>query len=458
MIAPQPVPPGPPGLPVIGSALAYRKDPFGFLERIARTYGEVVYSRFAGQHFYMITRPEHVEQVLVGRRERYGKDRFIRTLAVVIGQGLLVSEGALWRQQRRRMAPAFAHRHVGGYARTISGCAGEHAAAWSAGVIDVGAAMMRMTLDIALRALFGGGDPRAGASDDDALRVGRAFTTVSEFFADAVGKPVPLPLWVPTARHRGLRRAIAELDVVVARVIGQRRAAPPVPGDSPLDLLGMLLAARDDDGAAMDDRQLRDEVLTLLLAGHETTALTLTYALALIARDPEVQARLAAEVAQLGGAAPTLEDLPRLAYCEQVALETMRLYPAAATLGREVLEPDEIGGYPVPRGATVVLSPWVIHRDPRHYAEPLRFWPGRWTAEFRRQLPRFAYFPFGGGQRVCIGEAFAMLEVRLALAAIVSRWQIAAVDDAPLAVVQAITVRPKDPVRLRLSPREAPHG
>jgi cytochrome P450 len=444
-----PTPPGPRGLPIIGSALAFRRDPFGFLERTARRHGDLVYSRFAGQHFYLVSNPAAIEQVLVGHRDRYRKDKFLRGLAVVMGKGLLLSEGSLWRQQRRLMAPAFAHRHVGGYARTICACTVEHAGAWPAGVLDVGAAMTRLTLDVALRTLFGGADPRPGAADGDAARVGEAVTVIGQFFADALGAPVPVPLWVPTPGNRALRRAIAELDLVVARILQTRRAAPPVPEDSRLDLLGMLLAARDEDGQAMDDVQLRDEVLTLLLAGHDTTSQTLTYALRLLAHHPDVQAALVAELAAHGPAAPLLE---------QIVLETMRLYPTVATLGREAIVPDEIAGYAIPVGATVVLSPWVVHRDPRHFPDPGRFLPTRWTPDFRRQLPRFAYFPFGGGARVCIGEAFALLEARLALAEIVGRWRLEVVDRAPLELLHAVTVRPKHPVRLLLRAREVSHG
>ncbi len=441
---PHPTPPGPPGLPLLGSALEFRRDPFGFLERIARDHGDIVHSHFLGHQLYMVCDPRHVEQVLVARRDRYTKDRFLRGLEVVLGQGLLLSEGGLWKQQRRLMAPAFAHRHVGGYARTITACAEQHAAALRPGVTDIGAAMMHLALDIALRALFGSDT----SSDADAAQIGVAVTAIGEHFADLVTTPFPLPLWVPTPGHRALRRAVALLDALVARILATRRAAPPVPEDSPHDLLGMLLAARADDGTGMPDRQLRDEVLTLLLAGHETTAQALTYALRLLALHPDLQARLHAELALHGPAAPLLE---------QVVLETMRLYPSVATLGREAIAPDEIGGYPIPVGGTVILPQWVIHRDPRHYPDPTRFHPERWTPEFRKQLPRCAYFPFGGGARVCIGEAFAMLEARLALAELVRRWQFQPGDAAPFAVIQAVTVRPKYPVRLMLIPRQEPH-
>lgn len=444
-----PRPPGPPGLPLLGSALAYRRDPTGFLEATARRYGDLVHSRFAGMHLYLLSAPRHLEHVLLARRERYGKDRFLRSLAPVLGQGLLLSEGALWRTQRRRMAPAFAHRHVGQYTGTIVACAQDRAARWSPGeVIDVGAAMMRLTLDITLRALF-------GADDDDPARVGRAATLINEHFAAAIGNPLSPPRWVPTRRNRALARAIAELDEVVARILGARRATPRA--DAPRDLLDMLLAARDPDGAAMDDRQLRDELLTLLLAGHETTAQALTFALDLLARHPEVDAALADERAALPGP-PGLDDLPRLPLHEQVVLETLRLYPPAATIGREALADDEIDGYPIPRGSIVVMSQWVIHRDPRYYPDPTRFHPARWTAEFRRGLPRLAYFPFGGGQRVCIGEALATLEARLALAVLLARHRLVPTTDAPLAVDVAVTLRPRHPVRLRVQPREVHHG
>ncbi len=446
-----PRPPGPKGLPILGSALDYRRDPTGFLMDAVQRHGDIIYSRFAGIHLYLVSDPRHIEHVLLTRRDRYGKDRFLRSLSAVLGQGLLLSEGELWKTQRRRMAPAFAHRHVGQYTDAIVASTRHQTTAWRPGaVIDVGQSMMHLTLDITLRALFGAED-----QNDDPARVGRAATAINEHFANSLGNPLSPPRWVPTPRNLALRRAVRELDEVVARILAARRSAPT--SDQPRDLLDMLLAARDDDGSAMSDRQLRDEVLTLLLAGHETTAHALTFALHLLARHPEVDAVLAAERDALG-ATPTLADLPRLPLHEQVVLEALRLYPPAATIGREALQDDEIAGWPIPRGAIVVMSQWVVHRDPRCFPDPERFHPQRWTAEFRRGLPRLAYFPFGGGQRVCIGEAFAMLEARLALAVLLARHRLQPVDDAAMQVYAAITLRPKHPVRLRVHSREVSHG
>lgn len=444
-------PPGPRGLPLLGPALAYRRDPTGFLADSARRHGDVVYARFAGVHLYLVSDPRHIEHVLVARRDRYGKDRFLRSLAPVLGQGLLLSDGALWRSQRRRMAPAFAHRHVGQYTDAIVAASAEHAALWRPGaVVDIGAAMMRLTLDITLRALFGALD-----RSDDPARVGRAATFINDHFAAALGNPLTPPRWLPTPGNLALRRTVRELDDVVARILAARRRAPA--SDHPRDLLDMLLAARDDDDTAMSDRQVRDEILTLLLAGHETTAHALTFALHLLARHPEIDAALADERAALPSP-PTLADVPRLQLHEQVILEALRLYPPVATLGREALEDDEIAGYRIPRGAIVVMSQWVVHRDPRHYPDPERFHPARWTPEFRRQLPRLAYFPFGGGQRVCIGEAFALLEARLALAVLLAARRVQPTTPDPLQVYAAITLRPKHPVHLRIAARQVTHG
>lgn len=456
MSAKLPRPPGPKGLPFLGPAVAYRRDPTGFLMATVRRHGDVVYTSFAGIQLYLVSDPRHIEHVLVARRDRYGKDRFLRALSAVLGNGLLLSDGDLWRTQRRRMAPAFAHRHVGQYTAAIVASSAAQADLWRPGdSVDIGTAMMRLTLDITLRALFGASEAATADDHDDPIRVGRAATFINEHFAAALGNPLTPPRWLPTPGNLALRRTVRELDEVVARILARRRAAPPA--DQPRDLLDMLLAARDDDGSAMSDRQLRDEILTLLLAGHETTAHALTFALHLVARHPDVDAALAAERSALAGP-PTLADLPRLPLHEQVILETLRLYPPAATIGREALQADEIAGYPIPRGAIVVMSQWVVHRDPRFFPDPDRFHPQRWTPEFRRQLPRLAYFPFGGGQRVCIGEAFAMLEARLALAVLLARHRLQPVDPAELQVYAAITLRPKRPVRLRIQPREVPHA
>lgn len=253
---------------------------------------------------------------------------------------------------------------------------------------------------------------------------------------------------IPVPAMIRVKRAVRELDEIVDRIIRQRRAG----GEDTGDLLSMLMAARDEDGSGMTDRQLRDEILTFLLAGHETTAVSLSWTWYLLSQHPEVEQKLREELTQvLGGRAPRLEDLPRLPYTDKVVKESMRLYPPAWSLARTVTKEVELGGYRLPVGANVVMSQWILHRDPRFFEQPEQFNPGRWTAEAAQRLPRFAYFPFGGGPRLCIGASFAMMEANLLLAAIAQRFQLRLAPGHSVAALPSITLRPRYGMRMTLS-------
>lgn len=447
--AAEPHPPGPPsGLLGLGPLLAYRKDPLGHVGRLAAEYGDVAFARVGRWPSFLLNHPDHVEQVMVRRRGAYRKDPFLQGLRPVIGDGLLTSEGEAWSGQRKLMAPAFTHTRVVRHAGTMVECARAALAGWRDGEVrDVGAEMGRLSLEVAVRALFG------TSCEAEARAVGEAFSVVSDHYGHSIGR-LRLPRWVPTAGNRRVRRAEEELERVVARIIAERRGAPG--GE---DLLSRLLAARGDDGRGMGPKQLRDEVITLLLAGHETTALLLTYTWWLLGGAPGVLARLRDELDRvLGERDPTPEDLPRLVWTQQLLWESLRLYPPAAILGRQAREADEIGGWKVPAGALVFFAPWLLHRDPRFWEAPLELRPERWTDGMRAALPRFAFFPFGGGERVCIGEAFALLEARLVLATLARRVHFERVDDAGagaagLEVQPEITLRPVRPIRMRLVAR-----
>ena len=261
--------------------------------------------------------------------------------------------------------------------------------------------------------------------------------------------PFPIPSWLPLPSNLRYRRAVRQLDTLVYDLIRRPRR------EDAGDLLSMLLHARDEDGSRMSERQLRDEAVTIFLAGHETTALALSWASALVAQHPAAQAALAAELETvLGGRAPAVSDLPRLRYTEAVVLESMRLYPPAYALGRESLQDGEIGSYRFPAGTTVFASPWVMHRDPRYFDRPAEFDPGRWLDGLAKRLPRFAYFPFGGGPRLCIGNSFAMMESTLILAALAQRFSLSLVPGHVLDTLASITLRPRFGVRLRLARRD----
>jgi cytochrome P450 len=308
---------------------------------------------------------------------------------------------------------------------------------------------MEVTLNIVALALFG-----ADVSGQTG-RIGHAISAMMERFGHLVGVAARFapPAWVPTPANRRLRRAVRQVDEVIHTIIAERRtAATPTAPTAQRDLLSLLLEARDEDGQPMSDAQVRDEAVMLFLAGHETTALTLAFALYLLAAHPESQARLNAELdAVLGNRNPALGDLDRLVYTEQVVLESMRLYPPAWAIGREALTPVEIGGFSFPKGAEFVISPWVMHRDPRFFAQPEAFQPERWEDDLARRLPKFAYLPFGGGPRVCIGNRFAMMEAKLVLATLVRRFRFQVTDETEVRLFASVTLRPRGGLKLRLA-------
>jgi cytochrome P450 len=304
---------------------------------------------------------------------------------------------------------------------------------------------MRLTLAIAAKTLF---NAEVGS---DAQAIAHAMEVMQNNFIERFNSLLPLPIWVPTPANLRARRAAKQLDDVIYRIIRERRQSPADQGD----LLSLLLHARDeDDGSRMTDRQLRDEAMTLFLAGHETTALTLSWAWYLVAQHPEVEERLWAELdSVLAGRTPTVDDWPRLKFTEMIALESMRLYPPAYTIGREALADCAIGGYRVPRGTTVLMPQWVVQRDPRFYDEPEQFRPERWGQERTRSMPKFAYFPFGGGPRVCIGQQFAMMEMVLILATIAQKFRFRLQPGAVVTPVPTFTLRPAAGIPGVIAPR-----
>jgi cytochrome P450 len=440
-----PRPPGPRGLPVFGPIAEYTRDPFSFLLETKRIYGDVVSTRFAGRELYLLSHPDAIEHVLVHHRKNYPKSDISMRLYPLIGQGLLTSEGELWTQQRKLISPAFHHKRIRSYAQTMVDRAQAHLSAWrDKSERSVDADMMALTLDIALRTLF-------GEAHAESEMIGRAFAEASEYFAVTLKQPFPLPLWVPTPRNKALIRARDLMHDYTRRIIQSRRHQPG--GE---DLLSTLIEATDESGARMDDDQLRDEVLTLLLAGHETTALTLTYAFDLLGRHPHVRDKLEAELdSVLGGRPPAIEDLPKLRYTEQVIKESMRLFPPGAVMLRQAADDDEISGWIIPKGAVVAFAQWIVHRDARWFENPELFLPERWTEELEESLPRYAYFPFGGGPRICVGASFAMMEAPLLLASIAQRFRLDLLDHRPLDLLMSVTVRPRRPVRVSVKQRRA---
>ncbi len=441
------IPPGPRGHFLLGCLPEYARDTLGFMTRLARQYGDAVRFRLGRMPCYLFSHPDQIEQVLRSKSQHFIKDRPLQISTSVFGHGLLTSEGELWRRQRRLIQPAFLAQQVRGYAPVMVEAATRMLATWRDGQVrDVHADLMRVTLDVVARCLLG------ADLADRAEGLVAAVGVLSDHFLNPLFWS-PILRWLPAPSNLRFRRAVRLLDGIAFDLIRRGRAGELEPGS----LLARLLEAQRQDGDRLTDRQLRDELVTLLLAGHETTALALSYTFFLLARHPEAEARLVAELDQvLGDRQPTVEDLPRLRYAEWVVKESMRLYPPAWGLGREAVADCEIGGYHVPRGTQVLTIQWVVHRDPRWYEEPEAFRPERWADDLERRLPRCAYFPFGDGPRICVGQQFALVEAVLVLATVARRYRLRSVSDEPLDLVASITMRPRHGITMRVQEREGP--
>jgi cytochrome P450 len=440
-------PPGPEGHWLRGHLQEFRSDRLGFLTACARSYGDVVALRLGPARIWLLSHPDLVEEVLVHQNRRFIKHFALRAATPSLGRGLLTSEGDFWRRQRRLAQPAFHRDRVASYGAVMVAYAERMLGTWADGQRrDVQADMMRLTLEIVTKTLFD--SDIAG----DSAGVALAMETLMESFTDRVNRMVRLPVWFPVPANLRFRRAMGLVRGILDGIIDQRRRA----GEDRGDLLSRLLLAQDaeGDGSGMTDGQLRDEVVTLFMAGHETTANTLSWIWSLLARHPEAEARLHAELdAVLDGRPPTVADLPRLPYAEWVVTEALRVLPTVWLLGREAIEPTEIGGFRAPKGTTLWMSQWVIHRDARWFDEPEAFRPERWADGLARRLPRYAYFPFGGGPRICIGNHFAQMEAVLLLATIARRFRPRVPPGTVLKPVPTMTLRPEGGVPVVLEER-----
>jgi cytochrome P450 len=426
----------------MGVMREFNRDQLGFIERAQREYGDIVWMRFLYVPAIFLYHPDDVEYVLVTNPKNFIKSMSLRSnfFQRLVGNGLLTSQGEEWKRARRLSQPAFHRERVASYGDVMVDYANRLASKWQAGETrDIHTDMMRLTLEIVVQCLF------SADVSHDVDEVGATLKELVKPFASQATVKWILNNRLPTPAHLRFHRLARKIDNVVYRIIAERRAS----GKDEGDLLSMLLAARDEDGSQMSDRQLRDEVMTLFLAGHETTALTLAWAWYLLGTHPEAERKFHAELDEvLGDRAPTTADLPRLKFTEQIAKESMRLYPPAYGLGREAIHDCEIGGYRVPAGTQVFMFQWATQRDPRFYDEPLEFRPERWTEDFIEQLPKYAYFPFGGGPRVCIGASFAMMEIILCLATIGQKFRLELVADHPVSIYPAMSLRPKDGIKV----------
>jgi cytochrome P450 len=446
------LPPAPRGAPIVGSALDLRRDVLGTYERARRAHGDVV--RFVigppgvRATMYALFHPDAVRRVLAGEADRYRKDnRFYQEVRWALGDGLLGSQDETWLRQRRFIQPLFTRRRIAGYAQSMTEEAGELIVRWrglsaAGNAIDLHAEMSRVTLRVVGRLLFGSDLERAVAV------VGDAFPVLGEYARRRAFAPFRVPHSWPTPANRRAVSARRAVYRVCDKLIADRRASDGG-GD---DLLSLLVAARDGD-ERLDDAEIRDQILIFLLAGHDTTALALTFGLHLLGLHRDVQRRVRDEVdATLGDRAPTADDVEALTYTTMVLKEAMRLYPPAWGLGRRTAGGDSIDGYDIPPGSDVAVSAWVTHRHPAFWDDPGRFDPERFTPERESERHRHAYFPFGAGPRACIGQYFSMLEATIALAVIVRAFELASLGErVPLA--PRITLHPAAPVPCRLTAR-----
>ncbi|HKN74194.1 MAG TPA: cytochrome P450 [Candidatus Acidoferrum sp.] len=421
-------------------------DPLSYFTGLMREYGDLVSLRVLNFRILLLNHPDHIEDVLVSHPRKFIKGRVLQANKRVFGRGLLTSEGDFWLRQRRLAQPAFHRARIAGYASTMVEYTERLLHEWQDGEErDIHKEMMRLTLQIVGKTLFDADVER------DAQEVGKSLELLLELAAN-FRRTVLIPHWLPTPTNLRLERAIRQIEKVLYRIIAEKRASDRDAGD----LLSMLLAAQDEDGSRMTDQQLRDEAITLFLAGHETTANTLSWTWWLLAQNPAVEAKLHAELRTvLAGRATSLEDLPKLVYTNHIITESMRLYPPAWGTARTAIEDHEIAGYTVPKGSGVSFAQWTVHRDARWYDAPEEFRPERWEGDLLKRNPKFAYFPFGGGPRQCIGNSFALMETALILATIARQYRFRLVEGHPVVPLASITLRPRYGIRAVLEARPA---
>jgi cytochrome P450 len=439
-------PPGPRGVPFLGNVLDVWKDPLGFFMKGARDHGDVVQFRFGHYRYVVLNDAEAIRHVLIDNAKSYQKSRNYDALRLVLGNGLVTSEGDFWRRQRKLAQPGFHKQRLAGFARTMADCTEDMIASWSTrdprSTFDMHSELMALTLRIVGKTLFSTDLSGEAAAIGDAITVGLKHANE---YAESV---IRIPPWLPTPNNLRFKHAVKVLDGMVMRIIEDRRRS----GHDGDDLLGMLMAARDDENQGMTDRQLRDEVMTLVLAGHETTANALAWTFDLLSRHPDVDRRVFAEASAIEGPIG-IEHLPRLSYTLRVVQEAMRLYPPVWVFEREAIHDDVVGGYRIPKGTVVAVCPWSLHRNPKYWDNPEGFDPERFSPAAIEARPRCAYLPFATGPRQCIGNAFALMEGQIVLAAVARKWRVSLVPGATSVADPKVTLRPRDGLPMTLAAR-----
>jgi cytochrome P450 len=440
-------PPGPKRHLLTGNSREFYKDQLGFLTKSAREFGDIVHLRFLHVPVYLLNNPKHIEQVFSDRN-------FVKPMSLrlplqrqIFGNGLLSSGGEVWLRERRMTQPAFHRDRLASYSAVMIDCTEKMMGAWHAAEVrDVYDEMRALAFEIAAKCLFN------LDMKSDAAVVRDVCKTITKVFASQ-----GTPLWFfdnifPTPNNLRFRKAVRRLDEIIYELISQRLSK----GGEADDLLSMLLFAEDERGAKLNSKQLRDALATLFFASHEAAALVLSWTCYLLALHPDIQETLVTELHSTLGEreTPQAADLSALRYTRSVIKEALRLYPPNRSVGREALNDCEIGDYHVPAGTQLLMSQWVVQRDCRYFDTPEEFKPDRWTTEFTRQLPRYAYFPFGGGPRVCIGQDFAMMEATLVIATILRRFRLTLVNQHLVEPHPVVLLRPGSSIEIRLAGRQ----
>jgi cytochrome P450 len=434
--------------------------PILLFEHLLKAYGNIAHYRFLGTPIVFINDPDYIREILINQASSFVKERTVRRIKILLGEGLITSDDPIHKRQRRIVAPAFHRQRIAAYGDQIATCADAQQGSWQPNQqIDIAAASMQLSLEIVARTLF---NTEVTA---DIRSINDEVNAIMNLYNFIVAFPrLENFLYLPIPKLQKFRRAKSRLDAVVNRLIHEHREATTRGEPDKGDLLSMLLASKyepDDTNpqqTGMSDEQVRDEVLTIFLAGYETVANGLTWTWYLLSQNPEVEARLHAELDAVLGISdrkrvPTLADYPNLRYTEQVFAESMRLYPPAWAMGRMSSKPVELGPYRIPPGAHFFFSQYIMGRDPQYFPDPLRFDPSRFTPEAKAARPKFTYFPFGAGSRQCIGESFAWMEGVFSIATIASRWRMSYLGAAQPVPQAKITLRPRDPLMMRLIPR-----
>ncbi|WP_040695483.1 cytochrome P450 [Nodosilinea nodulosa] len=438
--------PGPRGNSLAGSLLEMGADPLGFLTQCSRDYGDLVPLQLGLTPACLVNHPDLIEAVLRDR-DSFIKSRGFRVLKTLLGEGLLTAEGESWFWQRKLAQPVFHQKRIQGYGTVMVDYTQQMLERWNAGdTLDIHREMMQLTLRIVMKCIFD-----KDVDEGQASTVAHALDVAMDWFENKRKQNFLVWEWFPRPENIRYRQAIADMDEAIYALIRERREHPDQSGD----LLTMLMQAQDEaTGERMDDKLLRDEVATLMLAGHETTANALSWTWMLLSQNPQVWERLQNELdTALEGRSPTIDDLPQLPYTSAIIKESMRLYPPVSLLGREAAEDTTVGDCQVPQGTVMLLSQWVMHRSPDYFEQADQFLPDRWENNLEKSLPRGVYFPFGDGPRICIGKGFAQMEATLLLATIAQKFEVAVVPDFEIVPQPSITLRPETGIQVTLSPR-----